>query len=86
MKRNLAYVQDAGSEIDENLSSILVGIVQVLGTGLAILIVDRYFQGTIYRNTQLRYTHIMYCTLWEECKQPCSAPKEVEGKGLQLSM
>ena len=26
-------------------------------------------QGTIYRNAQLRYTHIMYCTLWEECKQ-----------------
>jgi len=26
-------------------------------------------QGTIYRNAQLRYTHIMYCTLWEKCKQ-----------------
>ena len=48
---NLAYVQDAGSEIDENLSSILVGIVQVLGTGLAILIVDRYF---------LRYLNIIW--------------------------
>ena len=23
----------------------------------------------MYRNAQLRYTHIMYCTLWEECKQ-----------------
>ena len=26
-------------------------------------------QGTIYRNAQLRYTQIVYCTLWEECKQ-----------------
>ena len=26
-------------------------------------------QGTIYRNAQLRYTHIMYCTLREEFKQ-----------------
>ena len=26
-------------------------------------------QGTIYRNSQLRYTHIMYCIMWEECKQ-----------------
>jgi len=26
-------------------------------------------QGTIYRNAPLRYTYIMYCTLWEECKQ-----------------
>ena len=26
-------------------------------------------QGTLYRNAQLRYTHIMYCTLWEKCKQ-----------------
>ena len=25
--------------------------------------------GTIYRNAHLRYTHIIYCTLWEECKQ-----------------
>ena len=24
---------------------------------------------TVYRNAQLRYTHIMCCTLWEECKQ-----------------
>ena len=21
------------------------------------------------RNAQLKYTHIMYCTLWEKCKQ-----------------
>ena len=35
-------VQDAGTDIDENLSSILVALVQVLGTGLAIVIVDRY--------------------------------------------
>jgi len=26
-------------------------------------------QRTIYRNAQPRYMHIMYCTLWEECKQ-----------------
>ena len=26
-------------------------------------------QGTIYRNTQLIQTHIMYCTPWEEYKQ-----------------
>ena len=30
-------------------------------------------QGTIYRNAQLRCTHIMYCTLREVCKKP-SAP------------
>ena len=30
---------------------------------------SNFYQGTIYRNAQLRYTHIMYCTLWEECKQ-----------------
>ena len=35
-------MQDAGTDIDENLSSILVALVQVLGTGLAIVIVDRY--------------------------------------------
>ena len=27
------------------------------------------YQETIYRNAQLRYTQILYCTLWEECKQ-----------------
>ena len=26
-------------------------------------------QGTIYRNAHLRYTYIVYCKLWEECKQ-----------------
>ena len=30
---------------------------------------DNSNQGTIYRNAQLRYAHIMYCILWEECKQ-----------------
>ena len=30
---------------------------------------SNFYQGTIYRNAQLRYTHIMYCTLWEECEQ-----------------
>ena len=38
-----------------------------------VLIILEYFldqfQGTIYRNAQLRHTHIIYCTLWEECKQ-----------------
>jgi len=34
--------KDAGSEIDENLSSILIGVIQVVGTGTAILIVDRF--------------------------------------------
>ena len=31
--------------------------------------ITRLYQGTIYRNSQLRYTQIMYCTLLEECKQ-----------------
>ena len=26
-------------------------------------------QGTVFRNAQLRFTHIVYCILWEECKQ-----------------
>ena len=30
---------------------------------------DHHYQGTIYRNAQLRYKQIVYCTLWEECKQ-----------------
>jgi len=34
--------KDAGTDIDENLSSILVALVQVVGTGLAIVIVDRF--------------------------------------------
>ena len=38
----------------------------------------------IYRNAQLRFTHIMYCTVWEECKQTQCPHKIVEGKGLQL--
>ena len=41
-------------------------------------------QGTVYRNAQLRYTQIVYCTLWEECKQTQCPHTEVEGKGLQL--
>ena len=41
-------------------------------------------QGTKYRNAQLRYTQIVYCTLWEECKQTKCPHTEVEGKGLQL--
>ena len=28
-----------------------------------------FVQGTIYRNAQFRYRHILYCSLWEECKQ-----------------
>jgi len=39
-------------------------------------IIYRYTQGTMYRNAQLRYTHIMYCTLWEECKQT-QCPQDV---------
>ena len=31
--------------------------------------IDPLRQGTIYRIAQLRYTQIVYCTLWEECKQ-----------------
>ena len=27
------------------------------------------FQGTICRKAQFRYTQIVYCSLWEECKQ-----------------
>jgi len=34
--------KDAGSDIDTNLSSILVSLVQVVGTGIAIMIVDRF--------------------------------------------
>ena len=30
---------------------------------------DYHSQGTIYRNAQLRYTQIVYCSLWEECKK-----------------
>jgi len=30
---------------------------------------ENWIQGTKYRNAQLRYTQIVYCTLWEECKQ-----------------
>ena len=30
---------------------------------------DHHYQGTIYRNAQLRYKQIVYCTLWEERKQ-----------------
>jgi len=32
------------------------------------------------RNAQLRYTHIVYCTLWNEFNP--SAPISVKGKGL----
>ena len=32
------------------------------------------FQGTIYRKAQFRYTQIVYCSLWEECKQTCKCP------------
>ena len=38
-------------------------------------------QGTIYRNVQLRYMHIMYCTLWKECKQTNPVPpQKLKGK------
>ena len=37
-------------------------------------------QETIHRNAQLRYTHIVYCTLWEECKQTqCPRPPQQLG-------
>ena len=39
---DFSLIQDAGTDMDENLCSILVGVVQVVGTGAAILIVDRY--------------------------------------------
>ena len=45
---------------------------QVVPPSLQISLLSTLFslsQGTIYRNAQLRYTNIMYCTLWEECKQ-----------------
>ena len=42
---------------------------------------SNFYQGTIYRNAQLRYTHIMYC---ERNVNKPSAPTEVEGEGLQL--
>ena len=42
---------------------------------------SNFYQGTIYRNAQLRYTHIMYC---ERNVNKPSAPTEVEGKGLKL--
>ena len=45
---------------------------------------SNYIQhGTIYRNTQLRYTHIMYRQCGMNVNKP-SAPTEVEGKGLKL--
>ena len=39
------------------------------------LFCHKWKQGTIYRNAQLRYTHIMCCTLWEECKQIQCPPR-----------
>ena len=37
-------------------------------------------QGTIYRNAQLIYTQIVYCTPWEECKQT-QFPHTIKLKG-----
>ena len=49
-----------------------VTISQFCGSHCTILrsyLKSRRYQGTIYRNAHVRYTHIIYCTLWEECKQ-----------------
>jgi len=37
----LQIFKDAGSQLDENLCSVLIGVVQVIGTAVAIFIVDR---------------------------------------------
>ena len=39
--------------------------------------IQELYTGTIYRNAQLRYTQIVYCTLWEECKQTQCPPGKV---------
>ena len=42
-----------------------------------------FIQGTKYRNPRLRYMQIMYCTLWEECKQTqcLPPPQKLKGNG-----
>ena len=43
----------------------------------------RLWQGTIYRNAQLRYSQIVYSTLGRNVNKP-SSPTEIQGKGLKL--